>query len=1108
MLRKSLITLCLTVMTFTSLSAQEFYDITAHYLKNSLFDTDFDYTASQSGNVAQELLEIEGWTAAHTVNYTITGVYQIGTKKTFNNASVPATNVDGTTEGGVLALSTGWESSLIFQQSMSLPAGTYKLISAYYNGDASKTAGSSLLGWVPTSGTSTLSKVASFAVGKWIVDTLTFTLAATRAGKIQIGFKAAAGGSANSAKISVDYVKLLRDTPYGDKDMDAYKSKLKTLITTANGQYGTGTKRGAAALKAVIDEAQAVYDNAEATFAQIDEVYEKLQNAVDTFKALQTADSTLKTLLTTANTTASKAAEGEAEELKQAIAEAQAVYDNAEATVEQLTAATTALQTALDNYNYSHPSGAIPTVKTDPRFVRGATMAFGRMTLTTNGATILKRGFCCSENPEPTINDIVSTGTLSSNGVIYWLKELKPGTKYYMRGYAVTTGYQVAYGEVIKFYTVPMGNVRYTYNNGGDAATNERIGTALEQACYYFNNMSSTSRNFEVVYSSGTPTADCNYKPTPHMNVGANTSYQRCGTIMHEMQHGMGLVPYSTEWYYTNLRSATDGNGRGTGLWLGDRVAEALHFWDNNTTTQLNGDYQHMWPYGVNGANEDNGTEMLYLANAMLCQALGEDGLQHNETRHADPYYALEQEDDVKYYLTNESDSRGLYTAYLKPTATGVLQWVEMTADEAAQNDSVAWYFTFTPSNQYYQVRNAATGQYLTYTNGIRTAAKSTLTNNENWHLMKGRVDVDGQRGYWIIHPTSNWTPPCLQANVNGATGAVTFNIANSAETQRWLIMTLDQTRAAETKAIAKAKTQAQDLLKQVKELISVPHTENVAGTDQTITGTVSSLETRIENATTIAELNAIISEARTATIQFLENVTATDVQQPFDLTYMMNNASLTDGTEGWNGAGTFNYGAVEFYQATFDFNQTVTELPAGTYQFCAQGFQRPGTSATSYSDYMAGKNNVTAYIYAGSKTQKLLHICDTLLSTKIGSGTESAVGGKYIPNDMQSAAAYFAKKLYENRVATELANSNGSLKMGIRSGSMGTSYWAIFNSFRLYFYGKMSIETLGIETLNPESTTQQGRKGIYTLDGRRMNSDAQLRPGLYIIDGRKVVVR
>ncbi len=1101
--RRRLITLCLITMTALTASAQEFYDLTGYYLQNSLFDSNFNYTASQTGNVAEEQLPVEGWTAAHTASYTITGVYQIGTKKTFNNASVPATNADGTNTGGVLALSTGWEQSLIFQQSMSLPAGTYKLISAYYNGDASKTAGASLLGWIPSTGTSTLSKVKSFAVGQWVTDTLTFTLTATRAGKIQIGFKGAAGGSANSAKISVDYVKLMRNTPFGDTDISLYKTKLNTLIANAKGQYGTGTKRGAAALKAAMDEAQAVYDNAEATFAQIDAVYDKLQAAIDTFKALQTADSALKALLNTANSTASKAAEGEAVELLQAIAEAQSVYDNAEATVEQLTAATAALQTALDNYNYSHPTGAIPTVTTDKRFVRGATMAFGRMTVTTNGATIKTRGFCCSENPEPTINDIVSKKTLQSNGIIYWLQDLKPGTKYYMRAYVVTTGYQVAYGEPIKFYTIPKGNITYTYNNGGDAATNQRINTALEQACYYFNNMIYTERKYNVDYSPGTPTADCNYTTVNHMNVGPNTSYQRCGTIMHEMEHGLGLQNYSTQWSKNILRS-----GDGTGYWLGDRVAEALHFWDNNTTTRLNGDKIHMWPYGINGANEDNGSEVLYLANAMICQALGEDGLEHDYARHADPYYSLEQEDDVKYYLTNESALRGLYTAYLKPTATGVLKWVEMTAEEAAQNDSVAWYFTFTPSNQYYQIRNAATGQYITYTNGIRTATKSSLTANENWHLMKGRVDVDGQRGYWIIHPTSNWTPPCLQANANGATGAVTFNIANSAVAQRWLIMTMDETRAAEVKAIAKAKAQAQDLLKKIKELMTVPHTETVPGTDQAISGTVSSLEARITAAETVAELKAIISEARTATTQFLENVTATDVQKPFDLTYMMTNASLSDGTEGWNGAGTFNHGCVEFYQTTFDFNQTVTQLPAGTYQFCAQGFQRPGTSANSYSDYMAGNNNVTAYIYAGSKAQKLCHICDTMLNTKIGIGAESTVGGKYIPNDMQSASAYFAKSLYENRLATELATGNASLKMGIRSNSMGSSYWAIFNSFRLYFYGKMPIETLGIETLNAENALQQGRKGIYTLDGRRMNSDAQLRPGLYIIDGRKVVVR
>ena len=225
-LKNYLIACAMILMSIPS-TAQEFYDITEQYLQNSLFDAHFDYKVSETGNVKEELLPIEGWTAAHTAGYTITGIYQIGTKKTFNGASIPAQNVDGTTDGGVLALSTGWEQSLILYQSVTLPAGEYKLVSAYYNGDASKTAGSSLLGWVPASGASTLSKVGSFAVGQWTTDTLTFKLTATKAGKLQIGFKAAANGSANSAKIAVDYVKLLRDTPFGESDLAAYKTKLK-----------------------------------------------------------------------------------------------------------------------------------------------------------------------------------------------------------------------------------------------------------------------------------------------------------------------------------------------------------------------------------------------------------------------------------------------------------------------------------------------------------------------------------------------------------------------------------------------------------------------------------------------------------------------------------------------------------------------------------------------------------------------------------------------------------------------------------------------------------------------------------------------------------------
>jgi hypothetical protein len=1111
---RNILVVCLLTVGAQTAFSQDYYDITQYYLENSLFDSNYDYDITKTGNVSEELLEIDGWTAAHTAGYTISGIYQIGTPKTFNGASIPSKNVDGTDDGGVLALSTGWEQSLIFTQSVSLPAGKYKLVTAYYNGDASKTAGKSLFGWIPASGTSVMSKVAAFDIGKWITDTLSFTLTAVKTGKIQIGFKGAAGGSVNSAKIAVDYVKLLRDTPYGDTDLAAYKSKLKTLLSTANSQYGTGTKRGSVALKAAIDEAQAVYDSATVTFAEIDEAYEKLDAAVNVFKALQSADTALKTLIATATNTANRAAEGEADSLLTVINQAQAVYDDADATVEQLDEAKTALQAALDIYNYSHPTGAVPIVKTDSRYARGATMAFGRLTVTPNGATIKERGFCWSENPEPTIHDNRSSKTLTGssssgvNGTIYWMQNLQPATKYYMRAYAITSGYQVAYGESIRFYTIPKGTINLQMRSGGDQATYDRIKKASESAVDYWNNLTEM-KGFSpsVGFVDGTPTADCSYGGW--IRVGSNSSYQRTGTILHEMLHGIGVIPWAdTEWSRHNLRSGVNGDGYGTGYWLGDRVTAVVRFLQNSTTAQLNGDYQHMWPFGINGASEDSGEAVLYIANGLVCQALGEDGLQHTSSLFAEPYYALEQEDTVKYYLKNESANRGLSTSFLMPTSTGALKWIDMTAADASQNDSAAWYITFTPGNQYYQFRNAATGQYLSYSSGIKTMAKENLSSNENWHLMKGRVDVDGMRGYWIIHPESNWTPHCLQANANQATASAVFNIANTSETQRWLILTYDEAAAAETKAFGKMKTEADDVLKLVKTLSETPHSEEAEGTDEMLATTLESLTARIASATTVPELSAIIAEAKEAAAVFLQNVTAIDPEKPFDLTYLLVNPTLDTNAEGWSlASASANYGCVEFYEKTFDFNQTVKQLPAGTYKFCAEGFQRPGSYATVYSDYQAGTNKVNALIYAGSNTAKLANICDTILSKKIGKGNEATLAsGKYVPNDMQSASAYFANRLYENGVITTVANNNASLKVGIKSASMPSYYWAIFDDFRLYFYGKMSEEALSVKTL--DAMTAAVRHSVYSLDGRRLDGRACLKPGLYIVDGKKVVVR
>ena len=749
-----------------------------------------------------------------------------------------------------------------------------------------------------------------------------------------------------------------------------------------------------------------------------------------------------------------------------------------------------------------------PTVVTDTRFARGATMAFGRIKSTNvnGGAAIQKRGFCLAEHNNPTIDDVTNTATLTNNGIIYYFKDLKPATKYYMRAYATNKDGMTGYGDVIKFYTIPKGTIQLTMRSGGDQATYNRIKEAAETAVNWWNNLTEM-KGFgpNVGYESGTPTADCSYGGW--IRVGPNTSYQRCGTIMHEMLHGIGVIPWAdTEWSRHNLRSGVNGDGYGTGYWLGDRVTEVLTFWDNKVQ-KLNGDYQHLWPYGINGASEDNGSDLLYIGNSLVCQALGEDGLQHTYSLFAEPYYALNQEDTIKYYIKNEAADRGLNTSFLKPNATGALKWTAMTSAEAALNDSTAWYITFTPDNQYYQFRNAATGQYLTNSGGIKTAAKTTLTGNEDWHLMKGRVDVVGQRGYWIIHPESNWTPRCLQANANGNIGTATFDIANSAERQRWLIMTMEDTRSMEAKAVEQMRQTVADALSLVKALADVPHEETVAGADAALLSVVSDVEASMAVSESVVELSAMVDRAKDAATVFLRNVTPIDVATPFDLTYMLVNPTLDETADGWTGGATVSYGCAEFYQKTFDFSQTVKNLPVGTYAFCGQGFQRPGSSSTAYSDYKAGSNKVNAVIYAGGNSESLAHICDGIQTRKVGKGNETALtSGRYVPNDMQSADAYFKKGIYENRVVAAVTSDDGLLKVGVKSTSMPSNYWAIFDNFRLYYYGSKSVdEVTAVPAIQHSEIITTN--SVYDLQGRKV-SEPGIRKGIYIVNGKKMIVR
>lgn len=78
-------------------------------------------------------------------------------------------------------------------------------------------------------------------------------------------------------------------------------------------------------------------------------------------------------------------------------------------------------------------------------------------------------GVCWSESPNPTINDFFTTDNQGVGEYISFMKNLRSGTKYYVRAYASTSS-GVMYGEEKDFTTLSEGGGNNGGGNGGDAS--------------------------------------------------------------------------------------------------------------------------------------------------------------------------------------------------------------------------------------------------------------------------------------------------------------------------------------------------------------------------------------------------------------------------------------------------------------------------------------------------------------------------------------------------------------------------------------------------------------------------------------------------------------
>ena len=482
------------------------------------------------------------------------------------------------------------------------------------------------------------------------------------------------------------------------------------------------------------------------------------------------------------------------DQLQEAIERARLVYEQDRAANATLDAETQHIEGALLVLRLSNGTGTPPVVTTDPRYARGNNRIFARMTA--SGSNIIEEGFCYSTDRLPTVADGRATRWIDSGGRIYVIENLRPGTIYYIRAYAITSTDNVGYGDVVKAVTIPSSDISWFYENNGNADENARINAAMQGWYTYWSQLTSI-RGYRphVRFASGTPTADCSYGGW--CQVGPNANFQQQCMLTHEMLHGIGVGTHGI-WKYGDGGMRAGGN---RGVWLGERVTNVLTFW-NNAYTVLDGDDTHMWPWGFNYSSEDPHTEAGYTINALVAQALGEDGLPPSGGSPT-PYYAFEQEDGRKYYLTNENADCGLGTAYLAQLRNGSLAWSTATVREALENDSLAWYITFNPQTSLYSLRNAATGRYLVCNSSTFTLQTSStgVPATGYFQLMRGRIDAiirntQGEfpgRGFWIVHQEGRYDSPCLAAIAGGSVRTEGFDLGNWATTQRWLIFSTQQ---------------------------------------------------------------------------------------------------------------------------------------------------------------------------------------------------------------------------------------------------------------------------------------------------------------------------
>ena len=284
------------------------------------------------------------------------------------------------------------------------------------------------------------------------------------------------------------------------------------------------------------------------------------------------------------------------------------------------------------------------------------------------------------------------------------------------------------------------------------------------------------------------------------------------------------------------------------------------------------------------------------------------------------------------------------------------------------------------------------------------------------------------------------------------------------------------------------------------------------------------------------AEIPAAIKDLNSGVTKYVINdiIANASVDKPADITKVIANSDFaTMSSTGWDvidGKMAFqannNVEAGEFFNTTFNLQQTLVGLPAGMYRLTTQAFYRNGNSPEAKvdgSDQLKYDVNENAYLYFSDKAistedgktvatelPESKQAIKTITSYKVaednlndGAGLSSTSGlkeietgtGIYIPDNMITAQAFcnHSGDAYVSEPLNFNYYGNSDFRIGLIKNVTVTNDWTIVKNFKLYYLG---IDPTGISEIVTDANAVATK--IYNASGMQIG---KLQKGINIIE-------